>query len=645
MSRSLDDLRGQRIGIVTGTIALSEKDHAVVRFSSREEVLDRFNTEHLDAALLDADFAAWQLHRNPRLKLRLATEYAPRERWNMALAVRTKDANLLVDLNRALAQLAESGELRKIYDAHGVPLRPPLGVPTGRPARSDTWKRIREHGELVVCMDPANLPYSSARPERPGFDLELARALAEKLAFKLRVEWLDVHRDTAVGELLEDRCDLVFGEAVDASAMADDEPLAGKVLYSRPYYGTGYLLVERESGPHVHSLSELKGERSHLLGAEAGSMADYSLRQRGYLRRLYRNQLATLRALSDGDIDHAYLWANVGWTLHTSPEFKLQLVPGYVPGDHWNIAVAMRAGNEELKRHVDAALEQLTLDSSVARALARYHVPHYPPFPEPTIRHPAADRGPEPKMQRIATSRHPYSAMERIRSAGELVVGLDQNNLPFSTAHPKPAGLDYELAGLLAQQLGVPLRVYWAYSSHDSYPSKLASKQLCDLILGVMPDDRFGQRVVYSRPYHLARYEIVVRSGEPHPGPDEPLAVEEGVVARGLSGRKLRTYPSTEAILEAVVMGRAKGGYVISTRGRWLAEQRWPGKLEFHSADNSDCLPISAAVRKTDTDLKSAIDRAWGELDHSGRLAQVFSRWHIPYTSVSDSGIRKEPKP
>ena len=34
-------------------------------------------------------------------------------------------------------------------------------------------------------------------------------------------------------------------------------------------------------------------------------------------------------------------------------------------------------------------------------------------------------------------------------------MGLDQNNLPFSTAHPKPAGFDYEIAGLLAKELGV----------------------------------------------------------------------------------------------------------------------------------------------------------------------------------------------
>ena len=143
-------------------------------------------------------------------------------------------------------------------------------------------------------------------------------------------------------------------------------------------------------------------------------------------------------------------------------------------------------------------------------------------------------------MERIQKSKNPYAGLARVRSAGELVVGLDQNNLPFSTAHPEPSGLDYEIAGLLAEQLGVSLRVYWAYSSHDSYPSKLASKQLCDVILGVMPDDRFAQRVLYSRPYYFANYQLVVRAGEGPPADREAVAVEEGVAVRGLKGREVR---------------------------------------------------------------------------------------------------------
>ena len=47
---SLADLRGKRMGIVTGTVSLSENDHVVARFQSREALLDGFKSRALDAS-------------------------------------------------------------------------------------------------------------------------------------------------------------------------------------------------------------------------------------------------------------------------------------------------------------------------------------------------------------------------------------------------------------------------------------------------------------------------------------------------------------------------------------------------------------------------------------------------------------------
>lgn len=639
---SLADLIDRRVGVVTGTVALPEDKHTLVRFKSREEALEQFSAKKLDAAFLDADFTAWYLHAHPKLDLQLVADYVPREHWNMALAVRAQDAALLVAINKALSELAETGELRKAYATLGVPYRPPFTGGARRLAPVDTWKRIQDRGELRIAMDPANLPYSSAKEDRPGLDVELAREMANLMGLKLRIDWLDIHRETAIGKLLGNESDLAFGAAIDDNAVEDDDELLDRVIYSRPYYGTGYFLVTRQNGPQAKGLAELKGDRSRRLATEAGSVADYRLRQRGYLRTLYRNQLAVLKALDDGAVDYAYLWGNVGWTLHATPEFKLQLVPGYVPEDHWNIAVALRKHDVELKRRVDEAIDKLVKDGRVRAAATRYHVPYLAPFEETetggVIRQPVAQRGIEPQMQKLQTSRTPYGGLERVRSAGALVVGLDHNNLPFSTVHPEPAGLDYEIARLLADKLGVSLRVFWGYSSHDSYPSRLATKKLCDIMLGIMPDDRFGDRVLFSRPYTLASYQLVVPSG---PATvirldqlgAEPLAVEPGVLARGLQGRTTRTFPSLEEILGAVAEGQVKAGYVISTRGHWLAERRWPGKLRFLDGDTADRFPICAAVRKSERDLRDAIDQALDELAEVGKLQAVFARWNIPYAA------------
>jgi polar amino acid transport system substrate-binding protein len=637
--RTLADLAGKRVGVAAGTVALSDKNHVLVGFKTPAEVLDGFRRAKLDAAFVDADFAAWHLHAHPHFGLRLVKDFVPRQHWNLAVAVRAKDARLLVEINRALAELAASGEIRKAYAALGVPHRAPFTNSARREPAINTWKRIQDRKELVVSMDPANLPYSAAKGDRPGFDVEIAQALARELGVTLRLAWLDVHLDTAIGKLLERECDLTLGAAVEPNAFDGDEELAGKVIYSRPYYGTGYLLVRRAGGPSVRSLAELKGEKSKRIGAEAGSVADYRLRQRGYFRRLYRNQLAVLKALDGGEIDFGYLWANVGWTLRTTPEFKLECVPNYAPEDRWDVAVAMRAGDDELKRHVDAALGRLIADGTAARALTRYATSYFPPSDDGVIRHGVRDRGLEPQLQRVQRSKHGYGGLERVRSAGTLVVGLDQNNLPFSAAHPEPAGLDYEIAQLLAGQLGVALKVYWSYSSHDSYPSKLATKNLCDVILGIAPDDRFGRRVLYTKPYYVARYQFVVPAAtfDVSRNASGPVAVEPGVAVRGLRERETRTYPSLEAILEAVATKQVESGYVIGTRGPWLAERRRPGRLRFvDGPGHADRFPICAAVRKTEPDLRAAIDRAFDELAHSGRLAKVFARWHVPYVAPEE---------
>jgi polar amino acid transport system substrate-binding protein len=553
----------------------------------------------------------------------------------------------------------------------GVAYRPPFTGEARKTLVFNTWKRIQDRGLMAVSVDPDNLPYSSAKEDRPGFDVELLRALAKEMGIKLRIDWLDVHRATAVGKLLDRESDLAVGTPIDPNAFEDDDELAGKLLYSRPYYGTGYMLVQRKDGPRVKSLADLKGEKSRRLGAEAGSLADYRLRQRGYLRSLHRNQAAALRALHDKEIDHAYLWANVAWTLRTSPDIAAEIVPGFVPEDHWNIAIAMRAGDEDLKKKIDAALGKLIEDGAVKKMLARYDMPYFEPFPEKkdpekkdsekkdpekkdsekkeksdeeqgsesVIRHPVADRGLEPQLQRVQTSKNPYSGLERVKSAGVLIVGLDQSNLPFSAANPQPSGLDHDIAQLLAGKLGVSLKVYWAYSAHDSYPSKLATKKLCDLMLGVMPDARFGNRVLFSKPYYLASYRLVVSADSTTPASlaelgKEPVALEQGVIVRGLPDDAVpRSYPGLGEILDAVASDRIKAGYVIGTRGTWLAEKKYSGKLKFLEGASVDRFPICAAVRKGDADLKAALERAFDELAESGELAKVFARWHVPYVA------------
>ena len=122
--------------------------------------------------------------------------------------------------------------------------------------------------------------------------------------------------------------------------------------------------------------------------------------------------------------------------------------------------------------------------------------------------------------------------------------------------------------------------------------------------------------------------------------PRGPALVSQG--ANSINGPNL-TIDKPEAALDearakAVATGRARAGYVISTRGPWLAHRRWPGALAFLPApgpDDADAFPVSAALRKSDGDLKDAVDRAWVDLERSGRLSRAFARWQVPYEPIT----------
>ena len=121
--------------------------------------------EALDAAFLDADFAAWYLHGHPQLELKLVPEFVPRERWNMALAVRANDT--------AASHRGQPGPRPARRDGgteEGSMLTPPCRFVLHSPAIESCRRRLRipgsafvHRGELVVSIDPANLPYSAAK--------------------------------------------------------------------------------------------------------------------------------------------------------------------------------------------------------------------------------------------------------------------------------------------------------------------------------------------------------------------------------------------------------------------------------------------------------------------------------------------------
>jgi ABC-type amino acid transport substrate-binding protein len=262
----------------------------------------------------------------------------------------------------------------------------------------DALEEIREKGVLTVCMDVRNLPYSNADPELPGLDVEIAHLLAEGLGVKLELHWLNTLRDSLLADMLRGHCDCVIGVPIEERAMSEAVQLGKRVDFSKPYYGTGYVLIKRKDlSQSPKTLEDIKLE---TIGTEAGSIASDVLQQKGYTRRIYRSQTTVLDALRKGEIAYGCMWANSGWLIEKGSRIQragttdtaypeLEVVDGYIPEPRlrWNVSIAFSKTTSErdtqaLQDAVNTIIEQKWSAEELKELCQKYYLPYFAPFQE-----------------------------------------------------------------------------------------------------------------------------------------------------------------------------------------------------------------------------------------------------------------------
>lgn len=128
-------------------------------------------------------------------------------------------------------------------------------------AQADTVADIKQHGELVVGMEAAYVPYEYFDDGKiVGYDCDLARMVADKLGVKLR--FVDTAWDGIIPALYAGKFDAII------SAMTITQARAEKVLFSQPYGDASNMILLRAAGDPVNTAEEMSG---HAVGAQIGS--------------------------------------------------------------------------------------------------------------------------------------------------------------------------------------------------------------------------------------------------------------------------------------------------------------------------------------------------------------------------------------
>jgi polar amino acid transport system substrate-binding protein len=239
-------------------------------------------------------------------------------------------------------------------------------------ADARTFEAVKARGTISVCAHANALPFSSRSDSPPGFQIEIARALARQLGVGLTVAWVVSPIQYRAAD-----CDIVLDTIVDPAVQEQT-----RLRVSKPYYRAGVALALPAGTTGIRSFGDLPmGQR---VGVQVGSVAQMILSQRGLETVPFGFEDEMVEALSKGSLAGAAVSpATVGYFNLTHPHQPLGLVHAYEQEASlsWNVAVGMRGSDGELGERIDAALDRLLGDGTIRDIYARYGIEHRPPAP------------------------------------------------------------------------------------------------------------------------------------------------------------------------------------------------------------------------------------------------------------------------
>jgi polar amino acid transport system substrate-binding protein len=229
-------------------------------------------------------------------------------------------------------------------------------------ASARSLQSVTAGGTITLCAHPNALPYASKRGDLPGLQVEIAEALAARLGVALNRGWV-----FNTYQLRRTGCDFVLDAIGDRGALIE----VG-LRPSRPYHRSGVTLAVRPDAA-VASLADLgKGRR---VGVQVGSLVSMRLGKDGIAVSPFAFEDEILDALAKGEIAAAAVTPGaVGWFNRQHPETPIKQIAAFEndPDLNWNVGVGMLSPDDKLRASMDAAIEALLADGTIAKLYSRY---------------------------------------------------------------------------------------------------------------------------------------------------------------------------------------------------------------------------------------------------------------------------------
>jgi polar amino acid transport system substrate-binding protein len=241
---------------------------------------------------------------------------------------------------------------------------------------------------------------------------------------------------------------------------------------------------------------------------------------------------------------------------------------------------------------------------------------------------------------------------QEIRDKGELVVGSDIAYPPvefFDTDGKTAIGIDPDIAKAIGDRLGVTMR--FTNATFDGLITSLRSKRI-DLIMSAMSDTAERQKQIDFVDYFTVGTSILVAKGNPKSIQSlddfcgQTVAVQRGTTqddvaeeqkkkcgAKGMTILKFDTDP--EALLQ-VKQGRAVADMNDFPVAAYTASKS--GDFEV-VGEQIEAGPYGIGVRKEDTQLRDALQKALQAIIDDGTYAAILEKWDVADGAVTTATV------
>lgn len=248
---------------------------------------------------------------------------------------------------------------------------------------SDVMQRAKAKGKLIACADPYDFPYASQNSNPPGFDVEIMETLIAREGLRLEMYWADTGTRGGMSRALRNsimkgRCDVFMG----VSDSGDDDQLMGRLTFTDPYLGLGYVLVTQGKAAGMRTLEELKNANIKIGVAMSTPIDDYLFTHK-IPRDLYLDNRRIMKAMAEDKIDAAIVWATaISVAKREFPDRGFKLVENYVPveGQRWNLKYMVRKEDKSLIDFLNKGTKELLSNGKMKEIVEKYDVPFYAPF-------------------------------------------------------------------------------------------------------------------------------------------------------------------------------------------------------------------------------------------------------------------------